>query len=223
MATVADEFELIARRLGATGCTPEEIARVEADQGVALPANYRAFLRSMGRDAGGLFVGTDIVFPDILGARDGAMELLLKNQVRDVLPATAVVVYLHQGYICGFLDPAEGSDPPVWEWMETSSTAPQVRSVASSLLELVVGAERSSRSDVRHRIGARNFRGRALEHQPCPRCGASPLTWGGRATWGNDTCAEDRGRYAMTAHCLACGSRWWRWADDDVDSPLLLD
>jgi hypothetical protein len=222
MAAVADEFELIAVRLGATGCTPEEIAWIEADQGVALPANYRAFLRSMGRDAGGLFVGTDLVFPDILGARAGAMELLLENQVPHVLPATAVVVYLHQGYICGFLDPAEGSDPPVWEWAETSGTAPQARIVAPSLLKLVVGAEVSSRRDVRYRIGARNRRSRALEQEPCPRCGASPLTWGERASWGNDTSAEHQGRYAMTAHCHACGSRWWRWADD-LDSPLLLD
>jgi hypothetical protein len=204
---VADEFGLIAARLEATGCTPEEIARIEADQGVALPPSYRAFLQNMGRDAGGLFGGTDIVFPDILGARDGAVELLLENQMPHVLPATTVVIYLHQGYVFGFLDPGEGSDPPVREWTEALDPAPQARIVASSLLQLILDAERSS-PDVRRRIWVRNRRSRVLEQEPCPRCGTTPLTWGGRTTWNNDIPTEDQARDALTAHCPVCDSRF---------------
>jgi hypothetical protein len=215
MGAVTIMFEEVAARLGATGCTPQEIAQVEADQGVAIPAVYRAFLQSMGRDAGGLFGGTDVVFPEILGSRRGAVEVLLENQVPDVLPATAVVISLHQGYVLEFLDPAEGSDPPVRGWAETGEpVAQQAQVVAGSLLEWLLQAERAVQDNVRYRLGIRNLRSLPPEREPCPSCSSPAMAWSSGASWGHPLPTEDWGRYALRAHCRSCGARFWRWADD---------
>jgi len=140
---VTDDFAAIASRLGATGCTPSEIAWVEADQGVRLPASYRELLRVMGRDLGGLLVGSTVTFPDILGARAWAVELVKENGVPHLLPASAAVVMLHQGYFMHFVDPAEGDDPPVRSWGEGQSGEPTAQLEAPNLLAWILMIERS--------------------------------------------------------------------------------
>ncbi|MCC2313572.1 SMI1/KNR4 family protein [Cellulomonas xiejunii] len=140
---MTDDFAAIASRLGAVGCTPSEIAQVEADQGVPLPASYREFLRTMGRDLGGLLVGSTVTFPHILGARAWAVELVKENGVPHLLPASAAVVMLHQGYFMDFVDPAEGGDPPVRSWEEGLSAEPTAQLEAPSLLAWVLMIERS--------------------------------------------------------------------------------
>src|SRR5690606_10188979 len=65
IAVVTDGFDEVAARLEARGCDPDELAQVEADQGVRLPGSYRRMLRTMGRDMGGLFGGSDVAFPQV--------------------------------------------------------------------------------------------------------------------------------------------------------------
>jgi hypothetical protein len=99
-------FEALARELDATGCTEVEIDRVERDQGVPLPHSYRFFLATMGRDVGGLWCGSDIGFPAILGARPDAADL-------PGFPAEAALLMNHQGYEFTYVCAADGHDPPV--------------------------------------------------------------------------------------------------------------
>ena len=76
----SDEWEEMAVRLDARGCSPEEITSVESDQGIPLPPNYRRFLELMGRDGGGLV---------------GGKRSVLSGDAR---PEDAVVFMMHQGY-----------------------------------------------------------------------------------------------------------------------------
>lgn len=142
---MTEDFAAIASRRGAVGCTPSQIAEVEADQGVPLPASYRELLRTMGGDLGGLLVGSTVTYPDILGARAAAVELVEENRVPHLLPASAAVILLHQGYFMSFVDTAEGDDPPVRAWGEGARIEAKAVVEAPSLLAWVLMAERTER------------------------------------------------------------------------------
>jgi hypothetical protein len=59
------------------GCTASEIEEVRLSQEVALlPSFYADFLRVMGKRAGRLFYDIDIYYPNILGLKKYANELL---------------------------------------------------------------------------------------------------------------------------------------------------
>lgn len=143
---MADDFRALAARRGARGCTQDEIAQVEADQGVRLPAAYRELLAALGRDTGGLAVGSDLTFPGILGARADAVELFEENEVGHLLPASAVVVMIHQGYVVDFVDTADGQDPPVREWGEGQDDPQVTTVVAPDLLTWALHHERAAGS-----------------------------------------------------------------------------
>lgn len=104
------------------GCTDAEIAEVEKDVGVSLPAAYREFLHRMGRSAGNFYVGTDLFYPQILGATLAAHELVAEVKTGIVLPHGALVIAMHQGYQFLFIDADEGDDPPVHYYMENSGS-----------------------------------------------------------------------------------------------------
>src|SRR5687767_6327753 len=86
-------IETLAEQLGAEGCTRAEVAEIEADQGVRLPAIYRQFLGLMGRDCGGLAPTTAIGYPSVLGMRDLALELFGEH-ADGSLPGDAIVIAL---------------------------------------------------------------------------------------------------------------------------------
>ncbi|MEV6361678.1 SMI1/KNR4 family protein [Nocardia asteroides] len=57
------------------GCDPDEIARVLAPAGFPVPAEYHAFLACMGKQAGTLFQGTDLFYPQMLDAWEAAGDI----------------------------------------------------------------------------------------------------------------------------------------------------
>jgi hypothetical protein len=116
------------------GLSASEIADVAADQGVALPAVYVAFLQVMGRKAGRLFVGTDALFPQLIGLKRDATALLDENEAPFRLEPCDVVVYMHQGYIFGYLR-GSGEDPQVFEYKEGEGSAIPVGDTLSGYLE----------------------------------------------------------------------------------------
>lgn len=112
----------LAAAVDALGCTADEVAQVAADQGRVLPPTYECFLRAMGRDAGGMFDGAYVNYPQILGAREHALTMLTSDDWPDgvfVLPEDAVVVSLHdQGYAFMFVRTSLGDGAPVEMWTE---------------------------------------------------------------------------------------------------------
>ena len=101
------------------GCTPEEVARIEARFGLRLPRIYREFLLAMGRGAGRFFRGTDVFSPAVLELRQWAEELLEECGRPCALPDDAFVFLMHQGYQFGYFRTGGGEDdPPLYRYVE---------------------------------------------------------------------------------------------------------
>jgi hypothetical protein len=143
----ASRVEAIARRLGALGCSQGQIDAVQRDQGLPLSRSYEAFLRFLGRDAGGLFVGTDVTYPEVLGLREAAIDILDRYREWkpdcDVfrLPADAVVIEMHQGYVFLFVRSSLGDDPPVELWMEGSDHPERPKVLFASVADWLENAD----------------------------------------------------------------------------------
>ncbi|HEY2948448.1 MAG TPA: SMI1/KNR4 family protein [Micromonosporaceae bacterium] len=101
------------------GLTPEEIDEVRRDQGVAsLPAYYAVFLRLLGRRSGAFLVGTDVLYPTIIGLKASTREALEQGDVSSLMPDDAVVVAVHGGYEFYWLEPDGSPDPPLVKYEE---------------------------------------------------------------------------------------------------------
>jgi hypothetical protein len=109
------------------GCSETEIAGLERALSLRFPAAYREFLMRMGRRAGELFVGSDYFVDRLHVLQDGARNLLAEMQSDFVLPESALVILMHQGYVFFFLDVSEGSDdPPVFRFVESDKVPSKV-------------------------------------------------------------------------------------------------
>ncbi|MEU3569856.1 SMI1/KNR4 family protein [Kitasatospora sp. NPDC036755] len=91
---------------GAVGLTPDQIALIEQDQGVALPEDYREFLALAGGGGFRALRGETYAFPEILGIKEYAREILEESNPGESLDG-CVVFMGHQGYIYHFIGPAE--------------------------------------------------------------------------------------------------------------------
>ena len=192
---------------------------MRVDQGVELPWSYECFLRSMGRDAGGIFAGSDLSYAEVLGLRRDAQELLLENESKFILPEDAVVFWMHQGYQFAFLQGSNGPNPTVRLWTEVTEYGDRPRVVADTLLDFLEREDRAwstQPSYESHRRSAQAFRMLAFVKAACPTCGGQ-LSWRGATSYSK---ADDNsGRTRMQAACLECGGEFWRWADTP-QSPL---
>ncbi len=127
------------------GCTAQEIAEVVESQGSALPAEYSAFLATMGRAAGDMFAGTDCLYPEVLKLREWAIELLDEDGEGFRLPDDAIVFSMHQGYTFLYIRTSEGDDPPVYLYREFHSPATRECERFSEWLELAAERFREHR------------------------------------------------------------------------------
>jgi hypothetical protein len=141
-------IEAIAKRLGALGCSQEQIDEVQRDLGLRLPRSYEAFLRFLGRDASQSvpkLVGSGVGYPDAIGLRAEAMDILVRYQdwKPDVevfrLPDDAVVIMMHQGYIFLFVRSSLGDDPPVELWLEGSAHSERSEIIYASIADWLEG------------------------------------------------------------------------------------
>lgn len=100
------------------GLGSDEVAAVARDQGLSeLPGAYDGFLRSAGRRCGDLWLGSAAFYPDILGLRLAATDLLEEANAALRLAPTDIVVAMHQGYEFIYLS-GPGEDPPVRVYSE---------------------------------------------------------------------------------------------------------
>jgi hypothetical protein len=210
---VASRFEQLARRLGASGCSPDEVERVRVDQGVDLPWSYECFLRSMGRDSGGIFAGSELSYPEVLGLRRDAQDLLRENGSTFTLPPDALVFWMHQGYQFAFMQGSEGPNPTVRPRTEVTDDGDGSQVITETLFAFLEAEDRrwsSLPSYESNRRSAQAFRMLAFGKDGCPTCGGR-LSWSGAMSYSNGD--DDSGRVQMEAACLACGKAFWRWAD----------
>jgi hypothetical protein len=95
------------------GLTPDIIAAIEADQPARVSDAYRAFLQAVGGGAGRFLQGSDVYYPDILGVRATAQELLRAHGLR--LEDTDRVFLMHHDAQFDFTR-GGGADPSVWSY-----------------------------------------------------------------------------------------------------------
>ncbi len=101
------------------GLSDGEIHEVCEDQGLErLPQCYVEFLRLMGRKAGRVFRGTDAFYPEILGLKNDALDLLVQNGVEDLMGSDAAVFAMHQGYQVIWMVNSDDDDPSVVMYQE---------------------------------------------------------------------------------------------------------
>lgn len=110
----------VASERDIVGCSTSEIAEIEKNVGLRLPAAYREFLAEMGRSMGDFYRGTDITYRWLPGMTQAAHELVDEDESDIRLPEDAIAFMMHQGYQFMFIRASEGEDPPVYYYMEMS-------------------------------------------------------------------------------------------------------
>lgn len=104
------------------GCTSAEIEAIRLDQGVPLvPRDYARFLEMVGREAGLLLRGTDAFYPEILGIKRDAQELLEGGGSGLRLEPESLVIAMHQGYQVFWFQSVREDAPRVLMHQEGSS------------------------------------------------------------------------------------------------------
>lgn len=118
------------------GLTASEIDQVARAQGVSpLPRIYVEVLQTMGRSAGGIFVGCDVSFDQLLILKAALLEMMRQNRTAGIevptLPAHAIVFFAIQGTDFFFFEASPSTDDPAVYYYQDGAT--QYRRVASSL------------------------------------------------------------------------------------------
>jgi hypothetical protein len=102
------------------GCREKEIKALEQDIGFSLPEAYRQYLRWMGKDYEGVFVGGDWFITHVIDNTRYLPELLAENDVEFSLPEHYLAFFSHQGYMMAWFNlPKEGDNPPAYFFNET--------------------------------------------------------------------------------------------------------
>ncbi|OCR00093.1 hypothetical protein BCD64_02890 [Nostoc sp. MBR 210] len=105
-------------------CTQEQVCCLEQRFGLTFPVAYQEFLLWGGICAGGLFEGSNCFYKSLPELRQGAEELLNRDEFPELLPEDAFVFLIHQGYIFWFFRTSEGDDPPVYGYEEGAAPIP---------------------------------------------------------------------------------------------------
>ena len=120
------------------GCSEAEVDRIGLAQGVACPPEYRDLMRAVGRHAGGLMAGSDWLFPEPIGLKADARQLLAEQSDAPELPDGSLVFLMHQGYLFWFLaGPPDGEDRCAAVFLYKEGAARMIK-VADSLPEFVL-------------------------------------------------------------------------------------
>lgn len=101
------------------GCDDDEIEEISNPLPMPLPAAYLAALHCFGKGASFLWRGTDFHYPELLGNRESAEELLDWIDAGFRLKETDFVFLDHQGYQFLYFQLGAGDDPEVSYYIET--------------------------------------------------------------------------------------------------------
>ncbi|MCP3935318.1 MAG: SMI1/KNR4 family protein [Actinomycetia bacterium] len=118
---------------GVEGLHHEEIAEIAGDQGGALPEEYVAFLAVAGRRCGLVYHGSRHFYPDLLGIREDAKEILSDCKSDVVLRDGQIVFGMHQGYHFFFFEDLS-ADPAVFGYREYDALPTRVSDSFSQFL-----------------------------------------------------------------------------------------
>jgi len=100
------------------GCDSVEIQKIEQKEDVSLPAAYVLFLQEIGKSAGDFLRGDDLYFPDMIGLKSGAKELIKESDATVELTDSDFVFADHHDYVYLYFDTNHSEDPPVYRYIE---------------------------------------------------------------------------------------------------------
>jgi len=111
------EIADIAEYLALTGselipCTYEEVKDVESFYKVSLPAIYKEFLLSMGKQASGYMTGSYVYYNCVFELRQMAERIIVESKLSSLNPED-FVFWSHQGYIFAYFKINAGENPLV--------------------------------------------------------------------------------------------------------------
>jgi hypothetical protein len=143
--TPRELIEQHQRRLTSfVGYSEAEVAALEDQLGVRLPALFRAYLLEMGKSRGDLFRGSDVAgIRDFERFRAEALALMAETDPGLTLPRDAIVLLFNQGYMFVYLRAAGGFDCPVLHYMEAER---EPRELAATLADMVDAELRQAES-----------------------------------------------------------------------------
>lgn len=95
----------------------DKIQSIEKEYSVQLPLEYKTFLKLMGNGAGSFMLGSSVFFNELFDLRSGAIELCEENNI-PIIPNSAFVFWMHQGYQAAYFNIGEGDNPPVYYFSE---------------------------------------------------------------------------------------------------------
>jgi hypothetical protein len=95
------------------GLSGDAIAVIEGDQPAGLGDAYRVFLEAVGGGAGRFLQGSDVFYPDVLGIRAIAQDLLESHGL--TLQGGDRVFLMHRDAQFDFMR-GDGADPAVWSY-----------------------------------------------------------------------------------------------------------
>ncbi|HUY75553.1 MAG TPA: SMI1/KNR4 family protein [Ktedonobacterales bacterium] len=104
-------------------CAEQEIAQLERQYQLTLPAAYREFLLWMGKGAGNFLAGDACFYDALPQLREFALDLLAESGAPLRLPDDAFVFSMHDGYQFLFFRASEGANPPAY-WYGEGEPAP---------------------------------------------------------------------------------------------------
>lgn len=116
-------------------CTKTQIEKLNSIiQGKVLPQAYIEFISVMGNGAEGKFMGGDSCFLDeIDNLRQGAVDLLVENESKNMLTDEDFVFWMSQGCMFCFFSLNDGDNPPVYFYNEDGRD--EFIKIANSLTE----------------------------------------------------------------------------------------
>ncbi|EMA38527.1 hypothetical protein C446_09940 [Halobiforma nitratireducens JCM 10879] len=101
------------------GCTTEELAQLEAEFGVELPAAYRSCMLHIGKSTNGFLRGSEFTYPAPKYQREFAEDSIERwDDLEFSLKETDFVFRGLQGSSFWFFNTEDGDDPPVYLYME---------------------------------------------------------------------------------------------------------
>jgi len=108
------------------GCDREEIQEIEQKEDVSLPAAYVLFLQEIGKSAGDFLRGDDLYFPEMIGLKNGANELIEESNAAVELTDSEFVFAGHHDYVYLYFDTNHDEDPPVYRYVEGDENSEKV-------------------------------------------------------------------------------------------------
>ena len=117
------------------GCNLDDIQQIESTIHSTLPLSYKQYLMAMGRKSGKMFMGSDILFPELLVLKAYATELLKEDDSLDILTDNTFVFLCHQGYTFYFFKIEKDiNDPIVYEYVDGSKTSNKLNETFSEFM-----------------------------------------------------------------------------------------